>query len=49
MKYLHYDDISNNENIVNLSIYTENNCNDWWKYDGFGHDLTNIELATPHL
>lgn len=49
MKYLNYDDISNNENIITLSIYTEKNCHDWLKCDGFGHDVTNIELATPHL
>ena len=28
MKYLNYDDISNNENVVTLSIYTEKNCHE---------------------
>ena len=27
-----------------LSIYTKRNYDDWWKHDGFGHDVTSIEL-----
>ena len=44
-----------NKNIVALSIFTKSSYDNWWKHDGFGHDVTSIGLGyqpiykwTPH-
>ena len=41
--------ILNNENTETPSIYIKNNYDDWWKYDGFGDDVTKIGLGHPTI
>ena len=37
--------ILNNEINVTLAIHIKSSYDDWWKYDGFGHDVTSIGLG----
>ena len=30
-------------------MYTKNSYDNWWKHDGFGHYVTNIELGYPPI
>ena len=39
--------ILNNESIVTLPIIANSYYDDWWRYDGFDHDVSSAGLGDP--